>query len=67
MYWYEKCQTTYGSMKVCNYRLDHYNGHRIPDIKQDYRNSCNINLKDSRAGRKMTLYQPIYKLKRDTQ
>jgi hypothetical protein len=27
-YWYEKCQTTYGSMKVCNYILDHCNGHR---------------------------------------
>jgi hypothetical protein len=27
-YWYEKCQTTYGSMKVCNYKLDHCNGHR---------------------------------------
>jgi hypothetical protein len=22
-YWYEKCQTTCGSMKVCNYELDH--------------------------------------------
>jgi hypothetical protein len=21
-YWYEKCQTTYGSMKDCNYGLD---------------------------------------------
>jgi hypothetical protein len=21
--WYEKCQTTRGSMKVCNYELDH--------------------------------------------
>jgi hypothetical protein len=27
-YWYEKCHTTYGSMKVCNYKLDHCNGHR---------------------------------------
>jgi hypothetical protein len=27
-YWNEKCQTTYGSMKVCNYELDHCNGHR---------------------------------------
>jgi hypothetical protein len=27
-YWYEKCQTTYGSSKVCNYELDHCNGHR---------------------------------------
>ena len=27
-YWYEKCQTTYGSMIVCNYELDHCNGHR---------------------------------------
>jgi hypothetical protein len=27
-YWYEKCQTTYDSMKVCNYELDHCNGHR---------------------------------------
>jgi hypothetical protein len=27
-YWYEKCLTTYGSMKVCNYELDHCNGHR---------------------------------------
>jgi hypothetical protein len=27
-YWYEKCQTTYGSMKVCNYKLDHCNGHK---------------------------------------
>jgi hypothetical protein len=28
-YWNEKCQTTYGSRKVCNYELDHCNGHRI--------------------------------------
>jgi hypothetical protein len=27
-YWYEKCQTTYGSIKVCNYKLYHCNGHR---------------------------------------
>jgi hypothetical protein len=27
-YWYEKCQTTYDSMKVCNYKLDHCNGHK---------------------------------------
>ena len=27
-YWNEKCQTTYGSRKVCNYELDHCNGHR---------------------------------------
>jgi hypothetical protein len=27
-YWYEKCRTTYGSMKVCDYELDHCNGHR---------------------------------------
>jgi hypothetical protein len=27
-YWYEKCQTTHGSEKVCNYILDHCNGHR---------------------------------------
>ena len=27
-YWYEKCQTTYGSMKIRNYKLDHCNGHR---------------------------------------
>jgi hypothetical protein len=27
-YWYEKCQTTYGLMKVCNYKLNHCNGHR---------------------------------------
>jgi hypothetical protein len=27
-YLYEKCQTTYGSMKVCNYELDHCNCHR---------------------------------------
>jgi hypothetical protein len=26
-YWYEKCQTTNGSMKDCNHRLDHCNGH----------------------------------------
>jgi hypothetical protein len=25
-YWYEKCQTTYGSMKVCNYKSDHCKG-----------------------------------------
>jgi hypothetical protein len=24
----QKCQTIYGSMKVCNYKLDHCNGHR---------------------------------------
>jgi hypothetical protein len=30
-FWYEKCQTTYGSMKVStsNYELDHCNGHII--------------------------------------
>jgi hypothetical protein len=28
-YWYEKCQTTYGSMKICNCELDHCNGHRL--------------------------------------
>jgi hypothetical protein len=27
-YWYEKCHRTYGAMKVCNYKLDHCNGHR---------------------------------------
>jgi hypothetical protein len=27
-YWYEKCQTKYSSVKVCNYKLDHCNGHR---------------------------------------
>jgi hypothetical protein len=27
-YWYEKCQTTYGSMKVSNYKLDHCNGQK---------------------------------------
>jgi hypothetical protein len=27
-YWNEKCQTTYGSSKVCNYELDHCNSHR---------------------------------------
>jgi hypothetical protein len=27
-YWYEKCQTTYGSMKVCNFDLDNCNGYR---------------------------------------
>jgi hypothetical protein len=26
--WNEKCQTTYGSRRVCNYELDHCNGHR---------------------------------------
>jgi hypothetical protein len=26
--WYEKCQTTYGSMKNCNNKLDHCNSHR---------------------------------------
>jgi hypothetical protein len=26
--WYKKCQTTYGSMTVCNFELDHCNGHR---------------------------------------
>jgi hypothetical protein len=25
---YEKCQTTFGSMKVCDYKLEHCNGHR---------------------------------------
>jgi hypothetical protein len=24
--WYEKCRTTYSSMKVCNFELDHCNG-----------------------------------------
>jgi hypothetical protein len=28
-FWNEKCQTTYGSRKVCNYELDHCIGHRI--------------------------------------
>jgi hypothetical protein len=27
-YWYEKCQTTYGSMKGFDYELDHCNRHR---------------------------------------
>jgi hypothetical protein len=27
-YWYEKCETTYVSMKVCNFELDHCNGYR---------------------------------------
>jgi hypothetical protein len=27
-YWYEKCQRTYGSVKVCNHKLDQCNGHR---------------------------------------
>jgi hypothetical protein len=27
-YWYEKFQTTYVSMKVCTYKLDHCNDHR---------------------------------------
>ena len=27
-YWYEKCQTRYGAMKVCNYKLVHCNGQR---------------------------------------
>jgi hypothetical protein len=27
-YWYEKCQTTHASMKVCNSELDHCNGHK---------------------------------------
>jgi hypothetical protein len=46
-YWYEKCQTTYGSMKVFSYKLDHCNGHRTcenADFKQDCRDPCNINL-----------------------
>jgi hypothetical protein len=31
-YWNEKCQTTYGSRKVCNYELDHCNGHRTCEM-----------------------------------
>jgi hypothetical protein len=27
-YWYEKCQTRSGSLKVCNYRLDNCNSHK---------------------------------------
>jgi hypothetical protein len=27
-YWYEKCQTTYCSMKYCNYKSDHYTGYK---------------------------------------
>jgi hypothetical protein len=32
-YWNEKCQTTYGSRKVCNYELDHCNGHRTCEMQ----------------------------------
>jgi hypothetical protein len=42
-YWYEKCQTTYGSMKVCNYKLDHCNGHRTCDTNIARRECINCN------------------------
>jgi hypothetical protein len=31
-YWNEKCQTTNGSRKVCDYELDHCNGHRTCEM-----------------------------------
>jgi hypothetical protein len=40
-------QHNYGSMKICNYELDHCNGHRtcksLTSIKQDCRNSYKFN------------------------
>jgi hypothetical protein len=46
-YWYEKCQTTFDSMKVCNC-IDHCNGHRTYETPTSNetacRYPCNINL-----------------------
>jgi hypothetical protein len=32
LYWYKKCQTTYGSMTVCSYQVDHCNSHRTCEM-----------------------------------
>jgi hypothetical protein len=41
-HWYEK----YGSMKVCNYKLDHCNSHRTCETltSNETTNPCNLNL-----------------------
>jgi hypothetical protein len=43
-YWYEKCQTTYCSMEVCNYQLDHCNGHRTCETLTSNSNENSNNL-----------------------